>query len=277
MYEYKAFYQMVERWTVNDFCTPGLKAEVIIDMLLSEFIEEIVCYGLHEKEGEGDWERDNFQLVAKEFPIVTNKNDLRNIKIDYLIAFNSHRTNGKKLYLVELKTTSESFSEEQFQLYDLYRKRGSKKLMKDFCRIIKKYLNLNDLFSFRSPVKMKSSKKYATIVRNFMEQEKGRYRSFTKIEDIADDLNLPGKYKEYELEIIYISLVKLNNKKVEEMRKDQKASHIHFIELNNQGFRERLKKALEKEKAEKRECWGLVEKILDQLTDISFQGWKKVW
>ena len=31
---YYNFYDMVEKWTVSDYCTPGIKAEVILDMLI---------------------------------------------------------------------------------------------------------------------------------------------------------------------------------------------------------------------------------------------------
>jgi hypothetical protein len=40
---YEAFYTMVKDWTVSDYRTPKIKAEVIVDMLISEFIEEIVA------------------------------------------------------------------------------------------------------------------------------------------------------------------------------------------------------------------------------------------
>lgn len=32
------FYNLVKEWTVSDYCTPGIKAEVILDMLISDFI-----------------------------------------------------------------------------------------------------------------------------------------------------------------------------------------------------------------------------------------------
>ena len=36
---YEAFYTMVKDWTVSDYRTPKIKAEVIVDMLISEFID----------------------------------------------------------------------------------------------------------------------------------------------------------------------------------------------------------------------------------------------
>lgn len=35
---YCIFYE----WTVSDFHTPGIQAEVIVDMLISDFIEELI-------------------------------------------------------------------------------------------------------------------------------------------------------------------------------------------------------------------------------------------
>jgi len=61
MCEYEAFYNMVEKWTVSDYRTQKIKAEVLVDMLISEFIEEIVYYKLGKDE--------KAILIAKEFPI----------------------------------------------------------------------------------------------------------------------------------------------------------------------------------------------------------------
>jgi hypothetical protein len=56
---------MVKDWTVSDYRTPKIKAEVIVDMLISEFIEEIVAYGVYGKEAYTK----KLKLIAKEFPI----------------------------------------------------------------------------------------------------------------------------------------------------------------------------------------------------------------
>ena len=48
MNEYQAFYEMVKYWTMNDYRTQAIKSEVIIDMLISDFIEEMVTAKLSE-------------------------------------------------------------------------------------------------------------------------------------------------------------------------------------------------------------------------------------
>ena len=44
--EFKSFYDMVKRWTVRDFRTQKIKAEVIVDMLISDYIKDIVSQSL---------------------------------------------------------------------------------------------------------------------------------------------------------------------------------------------------------------------------------------
>ena len=91
------FFKMVKDWTISDYKTPGIKAEVILDMLISEFIEDLIGYHCREK----------VTLLAKEFPIRTNDDNYLNAKVDYLVS------TGKKLILVELKTTPDSYKSEQ--------------------------------------------------------------------------------------------------------------------------------------------------------------------
>ena len=38
------FYNLIQGWIVSDFHTPGIKAEVIVDMLISDFIEDLLQY-----------------------------------------------------------------------------------------------------------------------------------------------------------------------------------------------------------------------------------------
>lgn len=113
------FYEMVKNWTKYDYDTPGIKAEVIIDMLISEFIEEIVAV------------RDpmnmdqTIKLLTKEFPIRTlsgdkshyifvkkttknNKEYGRCARVDYLLL-----SGDKNIIMTELKTTPGSFDEKQ--------------------------------------------------------------------------------------------------------------------------------------------------------------------
>ena len=117
-----SFFEMVKKWTVYDYNNPGIKAEIIIDMLISEFVCGIVAKGLG-----GDHD---FILLAKEFPIKAFTGDKtpyhldiikdkekpekdrissRNAKVDYLLFDRKKEV----LYLTELKTTKESFDEKQ--------------------------------------------------------------------------------------------------------------------------------------------------------------------
>ncbi len=118
---YEEFYSMVKYWTKKDYATPGIKAEVIVDMLISGFVGDIVRDGLGEDR--------EFTLLAKEFPIKTfvghrppyhlsyvydakqesYRISSRNAKVDFLLADMENR----ELFLTELKSAKESFSEKQ--------------------------------------------------------------------------------------------------------------------------------------------------------------------
>lgn len=98
------FSAMVHKWTISDYHTQSIKSEVIIDMLISEFIEEIVAAYLSE---EKKIKLDEVILLAKEFPIKVNDENLRNAKVDYLMKVKDD------FYFIELKTTNESLDEDQ--------------------------------------------------------------------------------------------------------------------------------------------------------------------
>lgn len=103
---YEKFYKLVKDWTVSDYFTPGVKAEVIIDMLISEFVEDLI--GSHYW---GDMQGEHqVTLLMKEFPIQTNEENNRNAKVDYLVS-----VDWEKLVLVELKTTDDSFDKNQLE------------------------------------------------------------------------------------------------------------------------------------------------------------------
>ncbi len=121
------FYNYVKKWVVNDYKTPGIKAEVIIDMLLSEYVAEIVQNAINEGKEEKD--KVVLELVSKEFPIRTLTGDApnfqvnktnRNAKVDYLLASKKPDNSDapwqpEKLYFVELKTTKDSFDDDQLK------------------------------------------------------------------------------------------------------------------------------------------------------------------
>lgn len=83
--------------------TQGLKTEVIVDMLISDFIEEMVAANLE------NVDVNDVKLLAKEFPIRTNKRNKKkrlNAKVDFLVKVKND------LYLIELKSTNASLKDK---------------------------------------------------------------------------------------------------------------------------------------------------------------------
>jgi len=124
MSEYQAFYEMVKKWTVWDYRTQGLKSEVIVDMLISDFIEEMVAANLEKVDV------NNVKLLAKEFPIRTNKKNRLNAKVDYLVKVKND------LYLIELKSTNASLKDKQKKRMKDAEKNGVEDLWKFFFQIV---------------------------------------------------------------------------------------------------------------------------------------------
>jgi hypothetical protein len=60
------FEEMIKKWVKYDYCTPGIKSEVIIDMLISQFIEDIIGFEAAKREGKRG--KFGMELIAKEFP-----------------------------------------------------------------------------------------------------------------------------------------------------------------------------------------------------------------
>lgn len=101
----------ITKWVVNDYFTPNIKAEVILDTLLTPYIGKI----LQEKLG-SNTEPD---FLAKEMSLRGVQDDEgqeSNLgsKIDYVLADKQENT----VYLVELKTTDSSINADQLSLYD---------------------------------------------------------------------------------------------------------------------------------------------------------------
>lgn len=90
----------------DDYMTPKYKVEVALDTFLSIFFDSVInqyLYNNRELNGK-------VILISKEFPIKkVGNNQSRNI--DFLYA------NKKVLYIVELKTTSKSYDEDQLKEY----------------------------------------------------------------------------------------------------------------------------------------------------------------
>lgn len=175
---------MIKKWVINDYCTPGIKAEVIIDMLISEFIEEILYCGL--ELWQNGTEIKDIQLLLKEFPIQIdeNENTDRNFKVDYLVA--DHK--GKIVYVIELKSADMSYSKEQRIRYSELEDDGHKfgKYLDFVEELIKKYGK--EYASSRSATKIFGSRKY--------------YFTRKKVDKIFKDAAI----REYQMKVQYLSL-----------------------------------------------------------------------
>ncbi len=203
--KYHTFYDIVKKWTINDFCTQGVKAEVIIDMLISEFIEELVYLWLQLRKEAVKIE--NIQLLAKEFPIATHLpingfTSLDNAKVDYLVINHAK----KYIYITELKTTKITNRQQRKQLlhYKNYQKNvKGEKLFWFFSRIIKNS-NLDPLFlknpSKIIPITLEGSQKYITTVSRISEI------SGIPIKRIEDIDKLTEAFKSYKVKVIYLNL-----------------------------------------------------------------------
>lgn len=102
----------IRKWVVNDYFTPNIKAEVILDTLLTPYITEILT----------DQAKDIFSgelcFITKEMSVLESEESKKGsgygnmgTKIDYVLG------DEKAVYLVELKTTDSSIKKEQAQRY----------------------------------------------------------------------------------------------------------------------------------------------------------------
>lgn len=94
----------IAKWVVNDYFTPNIKAEVILDTLLTPYISQIL--------------KDQLDIDAvfltKEMSIPEGEGEQFGSigpKIDYVLA------SSDKVYLVELKTTDSSINDDQAEKY----------------------------------------------------------------------------------------------------------------------------------------------------------------
>lgn len=99
--------QQIKEWVVNDYFTPNIKAEVILDTLLTPYIPQILNgYGI------------DAVFLAKEMSLRGVQDDEgqesnQGSKIDYVLADKQENI----IYLVELKTTDSSVNTDQLSLY----------------------------------------------------------------------------------------------------------------------------------------------------------------
>jgi hypothetical protein len=102
----------IRKWVVNDYFTPNIKAEVILDTLLTPYITEILT----------DQAKDIFSgelcFITKEMSVLESEKSKKGsgygnmgTKIDYVLG------DEEAVYLVELKTTDSSIKKEQAQRY----------------------------------------------------------------------------------------------------------------------------------------------------------------
>lgn len=124
------FEKLVIEHTIQDFYTPNIKAEVILDMLLAQYIPAIIEAATGKQA----------KLITKEMSIghaktSSEKENNQGKKVDYVAV------TQEKLYLVELKTTQGSLGREQVEIYKKWIDKSNGKkgtdLLRLLCRILK--------------------------------------------------------------------------------------------------------------------------------------------
>lgn len=237
--KYEIFYNLIKFWTLNDFCTPNIKAEVIFDMLLSPFITDIVKEGMNSN--------GRFVLLAKEFPLKVYKNN-KGPKVDYLLMDDS----TSDLYLVELKTDNNSFNKKQYSIYLETQKNSD--IGENFCRIIKD--NTQEIYynNFGMVTNVKGSNKYIRMLYQMAKILDGRISgnpSNLSKEELAEEIR--DFLKGQTIHIVYVSIneIKVGNKSCEELYEGIKNIHLDNIEMY-------------KNNPEKRSLWDLVHSIIKQ-------------
>lgn len=237
--KYEIFYNLIKFWTLNDFCTPNIKAEVIFDMLLSPFITDIVKEGMNSN--------GRFVLLAKEFPLKVYKNN-KGPKVDYLLMDDS----TSDLYLVELKTDNNSFNKKQYSIYLETQKNSD--IGENFCRIIKD--NTQEIYynNFGMVTNVKGSNKYIRMLYQMAKILDGRISgnpSNLSKEELAEEIR--DFLKGQTIHIVYVSIneIKVGNKSCKELYEGIKNIHLDNIEMY-------------KNNPEKRNLWDLVHNIIKQ-------------
>ena len=237
--KYEIFYNLIKFWTLNDFCTPNIKAEEIFYMLLSPFITDIVKEGMNSN--------GRFVLLAKEFPLKVYENN-KGPKVDYLLMDDS--TND--LYIVELKTDNNSFDKEQYNKYLKTQENGD--IGENFCKIIKDNTQERYYTNFEMVTNVKGSNKYIRMLCQMAEILDGRIsgnRATLSKEELAEAIR--DFLKGQTIHIVYVSIneIKVRNKPCEELYEGIKNIHLDNIEMY-------------KNNPEKRDLWDLVHNIIKQ-------------
>lgn len=237
--KYEIFYKLIEFWTLNDFCTPNIKAEVIFDMLLSPFITDIVKEGMNSN--------GRFVLLAKEFPLKVYENN-KGPKVDYLLMDDS--TND--LYIVELKTDNNSFNKKQYNIYLETQKNSD--IGENFCRIIKDNTQERIYKNFGMVTNVKGSNKYIRMLYQMAKildgKISGNIAALSK-EELAEAIKEFLKGQTIHLVYVSINEIKVRNKPCEELYEGIKNIHLDNIEMY-------------KNNPEKRSLWDLVHSIIKE-------------
>ena len=237
--KYEIFYNLIESWTLNDFCTPNIKAEVIFDMLLSPFITDIVKEGMNSN--------GRFVLLAKEFPLKVYENN-KGPKVDYLLMDDG----TSDLYIVELKTDNNSFDVEQYNKYLKAIKNSN--IGENFCRIIKDNTREKYYRKFGLVTNVKGSNKYIRMLYQMAKILDGRISgniAALSKEELAEAIKEFLKGQTIHLVYVSINEIKVGNKSCEELYEGIKNIHLDNIEMY-------------KNNPEKRSLWDLVHSIIKQ-------------
>ena len=237
--KYEIFYNLIAFWTLNDFCTPHITAEVIFDMLLSPFITDIVKEGMNSN--------GRFVLLAKEFPLKVYENN-KGPKVDYLLMDDS----TSDLYIVELKTDNNSFNKKQYSIY--LKKKKNSDIGENFCRIIKDNTSKTCYEEFDKATNVKGSNKYIRMLKQMENILKGKLSVNTSTgskEELSEAIR--DFLKGQTIHIVYVSIneIKVGNKSCEELYEGIKNIHLDNIEMY-------------KNNPEKRNLWDLVHNIIKQ-------------
>lgn len=263
------FEKMVQKWVVKDYFNPSIKAEVIWDMLLSEFITEIITFGL------GD-EADEIFLLAKEFPIsnekvVNGKETLSSAKIDYLLL---RRPESQKpqIILVELKTSNDSFNEEQLVRYRSYL--GGKKTEKfweHYRSIISTYVT--PVCYRKTLFELENSRKYVqqiSDIKKVVQEIFPECKAIIAKKNNAELINfLKKKYQAANFQLVYLSMTEIKMVKGTTLR--QYAAEQKLEDLKNIILKEIMEEDTGQAKFEKllgsnnekTESWKVLSKIMN--------------
>lgn len=304
MCEYKTFYNMVKKWTISDYRTQKIKAEVIIDMLISEYIEEIVSHSLGK----------NIKLIAKEFPIarigqpnVENKEDPSSNRqyasVDFIMSDKESET--PVIYLVELKTSNDSM--DGLQLWNMLWtcNQGSNSLYNRFYDIIMNH-GINGKHGNKLSTKkyqytlgkyaIKNGKDLSGNLTIFGSKRTGKKSVNVKSaqEKTAQTILEKGFFQDFngaEMQILYVSPNAISKKKLtdladsakkdiqkdlpkKKMNDNDKKDLMNFLESDISSFVADEHISLKKLRGfdDKLGCWPLISEILDKLQD-DWQNW----